>query len=122
MTRCCTDVITDNNHPMFEEKFSFELLEDDYKKRVLISILNRTSEGSESEFLGGMSFGVWHIYTHKRTIDGWYYLLHRDIARRKHVQVTVRERDKESLNDVKYSNSDIYATIENGGSKYVEGK
>lgn len=100
-TRCKTEVIYDTNHPVFDEKFSFELLEEDLKKRLLISVWNRNSKRDRSEFLGCMSFGIQHINSQKRVINGWYYLLNEEVGRSKHLQVSSK---KPLLKEVSHKN------------------
>ena len=39
-----------------------------------------------------MSFGVRHLHTGDRPINGWYHLLTEDIGIKKHRKVTVKER------------------------------
>ncbi|XP_064650211.1 uncharacterized protein LOC135501812 isoform X2 [Lineus longissimus] len=85
-SRCKTAVIPDTNNPLFDQKFSFELLEEDHRKRLLVSIWHRDETNNRSEFLGCMSFGVKHLLEPTRPVNGWYYLLTEDTGRRKHLQ------------------------------------
>ncbi|KAK2143565.1 hypothetical protein LSH36_831g00019 [Paralvinella palmiformis] len=87
-THCKTEVIHESNSPLYDEKFSFELLDEDTPKRLLISVWNRDNQRSRCEFLGCMSFGVHHILTKQKTVQGWYYLMNSELGQKKHLQVT----------------------------------
>ncbi|CAH1786293.1 unnamed protein product [Owenia fusiformis] len=87
-THCKTEMVYETNNPVYDEKFSFELLDGDKKKRLLISIWHRDIKKERSEFLGCMSFGLKHLLATSRTITGWYYLLTEDIGRKKHLRAT----------------------------------
>ncbi|KAK2143567.1 hypothetical protein LSH36_831g00015 [Paralvinella palmiformis] len=71
-------------------KRSSELLDEDLRKRILISVWNKQKNDEHSEFLGCMSYGIQPILSHKKTVNGWYYLLTEDLGKRKHLQVTAR--------------------------------
>ncbi|CAD5115496.1 DgyrCDS4464 [Dimorphilus gyrociliatus] len=90
-TRCRTDVILDSNNPVFDEKFSFELLPEDLKKRLLISVWSRDYGEGKSEFLGCMSFGLEHIVKKNQNIQNWYHLLAEDVGKRKHLKASAPE-------------------------------
>ncbi|VDH97352.1 regulator of G-protein signalling 3 [Mytilus galloprovincialis] len=90
--RCKTDVRGETNNPLYDEKFSFELLEEDYHKRLYISVWNKDQSSSMCEFLGCMSFGVRHLLNPNKDITGWYYLLTEEIGRKKHLQVSSKQR------------------------------
>lgn len=47
---------------------------------------------SVNEFLGCMSFGIRHLTNPKKEVNGWYYLLTEEIGRKKHLQVSHRQR------------------------------
>lgn len=96
-TKCKTALVSESNNPFYDEKFSFELLDEDFKKRLLISLWNRDGKG-RSEFLGCMSFGINHIQKSRRTVNGWYYLLTEEVGRRKHLRV-VDKRSSGSLSE-----------------------
>ncbi|KAK3088405.1 hypothetical protein FSP39_018747 [Pinctada imbricata] len=94
-SRCYTDVVTGSNNPLFDDKISFELSDEDYNKRLLISVWHRDS--ASSEFLGCMSFGIRHLLNPKREVSGWYYLLTEDIGRKKHLQVSQKQNPRLTL-------------------------
>ncbi|ELU05125.1 hypothetical protein CAPTEDRAFT_228128 [Capitella teleta] len=98
-TKCRTDVINSTNNPGFDEKFSFELLEDDVQKRLVISIWNRVPSRQHSEHLGCMSFGVQRIVEKKTVVNGWYFLLNESVGKRKHLQVQDNWRPLVSIPD-----------------------
>lgn len=52
---------------------------------------------SLNEFLGCMSFGLRHLTNPKKEVNGWYYLLTEDIGRKKHLQVSHRQRPQLKL-------------------------
>ncbi|KAJ8300366.1 hypothetical protein KUTeg_021885 [Tegillarca granosa] len=91
-SRCRTEPVMDSNNPLYDEKFSFELLEEDCNKRLLISVWHRDQTNSGSEFLGCMSFGIRHLLNPKKEVSGWYYLLTEDIGRKKHLQVSAKQK------------------------------
>ncbi|KAL5011950.1 hypothetical protein ScPMuIL_010501 [Solemya velum] len=90
-SRCQTGLVPGTNNPLFDEKFSFELLEEDQNKRLLVSIWNGAHSKS-CEFLGCMSFGVKHLTDPTKDVSGWYYLLTEDIGRRKHLRVCSKQK------------------------------
>ncbi|XP_014677820.1 PREDICTED: uncharacterized protein LOC106817647 isoform X2 [Priapulus caudatus] len=82
-TFCTTDAVTSSYAPHFNQQFSFELLEEDRKKRLLISVWNQHL--SSSEFLGCMSFGVKHLLDSTKEVNGWFHLLREDLGKAKHL-------------------------------------
>ncbi|XP_064616351.1 uncharacterized protein LOC135480446 [Liolophura sinensis] len=111
-TRCKTQVVYDSNNPLYDEKFSFELLEEDHNKRLLISVWHRDQTSSLSEFLGCMSFGVRHLLNPKKETTGWYYLLTEEIGRKKHLQVSKKKQQQQLKvrphNNIPAINKDIW--------------
>nr|XP_022327199.1 uncharacterized protein LOC111126682 isoform X2 [Crassostrea virginica] len=91
-SRCRTEVVKGSNNPLFDEKFSFELLEEDNSKRLLISVWNK--EAGNSEFLGCTSFGIRHLINPRKDTDGWYYLLTEEVGRKKHLKVSSKNQPK----------------------------
>ncbi|ESO85945.1 hypothetical protein LOTGIDRAFT_167700 [Lottia gigantea] len=91
-TRCKTASILNTNNPLFDDKFSFEILEEDHNKRLLISVWHKDQKSGLSEFLGCMSFGVKHLMNPKKEVNGWYYLLTEEIGRKKHLQITKTQK------------------------------
>ncbi|KAK3593735.1 hypothetical protein CHS0354_013632 [Potamilus streckersoni] len=96
-SKCKTEVIHDSNNPLYDEKFSFELTEEDLNKRLLISTWHYDQSSSSNQFLGCMSFGVRHLKNPKKDSSGWYYLLTEDIGKRKHLQVSSRQKPQLKL-------------------------
>ncbi|ELU07403.1 hypothetical protein CAPTEDRAFT_223263 [Capitella teleta] len=95
-TKCKTAVVYSTNNPHYDEKFSFELLDEDMNKRLLISVWHRDSHHNQCEFLGCMSFGLLAIQSQRKSVQGWYYLLSGEIGKRKHLQVSENEPDYKS--------------------------
>ncbi|XP_061165285.1 uncharacterized protein LOC133174226 [Saccostrea echinata] len=91
-SRCRTDVVNGSNNPLFDEKFSFELFEEDNNKRLLISLWNK--EANNNEFLGCTSFGIRHLINGRKDTDGWYYLLTEEVGRKKHLKVSSKNQPK----------------------------
>ncbi|WAR30627.1 RGS3-like protein [Mya arenaria] len=85
--RCKTEILKDSNNPLYDEKFSLEVTEEDQNKRLMLSVWHRDTHASVNEFLGCMSFGVRHLRQPHREVSGWYYLLTEDVGRRKHLAV-----------------------------------
>ncbi|XP_071096723.1 uncharacterized protein [Haliotis cracherodii] len=91
-TRCKTQAVLDSNNPTYDDKFSFELLDEDQNKRLLISLWHKDQNSSLNEFLGCMSFGVKHLVNPNKEVNGWYYLLTEEVGRKKHLQVSSRPK------------------------------
>ncbi|KAL3872127.1 hypothetical protein ACJMK2_040079 [Sinanodonta woodiana] len=89
---CRTKVIRTSNNPVYDEKLSFKLTDEDLHNRVMISIWHQDPVKSSKQFLGCMSFGVRHLKNPIKDSSGWYYLLTEDIGRRKHLQVSSRQK------------------------------
>ncbi|CAL1540455.1 unnamed protein product, partial [Lymnaea stagnalis] len=89
-TRCRTQVQLSTNNPVFDEKFSMEILEEDRRKRLLISVWHKDQSNGASEFLGCMSFGVQSLL--QKDLDGWYHLLTEDVGRKKHLQAHTKAK------------------------------
>ncbi|ELU07404.1 hypothetical protein CAPTEDRAFT_223264 [Capitella teleta] len=106
-SRCHTAIVySPSNQPVFEEKFSFELLEEDLRKRLVISVWNKDPSEQHVEFLGSMSFGLMHVHVKRKVIDGWYHLLSEDLGKRKHLKVASAS---EALEDDIYGDyGDVY--------------
>ena len=84
---CNTSVVYQSQNPVYGEKFTYHLLQEDYRKRILISVWNFEEASKEGEFVGCMSFGIENIAVRNSTVNGWYYLLEENIGERKHMQV-----------------------------------
>ncbi|XP_069120607.1 uncharacterized protein [Argopecten irradians] len=96
-SRCKTEMVIDSNNPLYDEKFSFELSEEDYNKRLMISVWHRDQGTSVTEFLGCMSFGICHLLNPRKDVGGWYYLLTEEIGRKKHLQVSHKQKPELKL-------------------------
>ncbi|KAI0227532.1 hypothetical protein LSAT2_022000 [Lamellibrachia satsuma] len=83
-TRCKTQIVRNSPQPIFDEKFSFELLDDDITRRLLISLWHRPAD-CHSQLLGCMSFGIKNIMEKKDGVSGWYFLLSESVGRFKHL-------------------------------------
>ncbi|KAL3872434.1 hypothetical protein ACJMK2_040361 [Sinanodonta woodiana] len=94
---CRTKVIRTSNNPVYDEKLSFKLTDEDLHKRVMISIWYQDPVKSSKQFLGCMSFGVRHLKNPEKDSSGWYYLLTENIGRRKHLQVSSRQKPQLKL-------------------------
>uniref|UniRef100_T1J7Q8 Uncharacterized protein n=1 Tax=Strigamia maritima TaxID=126957 RepID=T1J7Q8_STRMM len=77
-----TNVVLSTKTPVFDEKFSFELLNSDLDRRLLISLWSCDTTLQHTEFLGCMSFGITHVI--KKQVNGWYRLLIENVGERKH--------------------------------------
>ncbi|KAK2192303.1 hypothetical protein NP493_34g00017 [Ridgeia piscesae] len=86
-SRCRTEIVGETNHPVYDEKFSFETLCLDAMTRIVVSVWNRDANKNSTELLGCMSFGTEHIITGKTDACGWYYLLSDFVGARKHLRV-----------------------------------
>ncbi|CAD5113828.1 DgyrCDS2991 [Dimorphilus gyrociliatus] len=106
-TTCRTETIYCNRCPVYDEKFSFELLEGDERKRVIIAVWQtHYVDARYDEFLGCTSFGVKSIIDGKKTVDGWYYLLTQDVGIRKHLRASKKKNQlRRELSSVDLSSS-----------------
>ncbi|KAK2911626.1 hypothetical protein Q8A67_003759 [Cirrhinus molitorella] len=85
-----TRTVLDCKSPVFNETFMIDVDEDDQKKRLLLTVWNRSRTSRRSDFLGCMSFGVHSLITSSKEIRGWYYLLGEELGRSKHLKVASR--------------------------------
>ncbi|XP_052413284.1 regulator of G-protein signaling 3 isoform X2 [Carassius gibelio] len=85
-----TRTVLDCKSPVFNESFMLDVDEDDQKKRLLLTVWNRSRTSRRSDFLGCMSFGVHSLITSSKEIRGWYYLLGEELGRSKHLKVASR--------------------------------
>ncbi|KAL5012145.1 hypothetical protein ScPMuIL_010696 [Solemya velum] len=110
-TRCETDIVEDTNDPVFDEKFSFELLDEDSNKRILISLWNGDHASKIYSFCGCMSFGVKSLIDPtKECVSGWYCLLAEEVGRRKHLHYSgIHKTVLQMRNIGNYKNDQIYA-------------
>ncbi|XP_060553687.1 uncharacterized protein LOC132714782 isoform X2 [Ruditapes philippinarum] len=90
-TRCRTAIVTDSTRPSYNEKFSFEVGDDDVHRRLLLTVYHRDSSGNH-ESLGCTSFGIRHLQQGNREVNGWYHLLTDSVGHKKHLRVTAKDR------------------------------
>jgi len=103
-TRCKTEIIHETNNPVYDEKFSFEMLDEDRNKRLFLSVWHRDKARHQCEFLGCMSFGMGHI--EKKPVTGWYYLLTGDVGHKKHLAVKENKQGLMDRNNIPTVNQD----------------
>ncbi|XP_045191341.2 uncharacterized protein LOC123548240 [Mercenaria mercenaria] len=111
--KCKTEVVQDTNNPLYDEKFSFELNEEDHNKRLMVSVWHRDTLAGVNEFLGCMSFGIRHLTNPKKEVNGWYYLLTEDVGRKKHLQVSHRQYPQLKIRNQSHIpsvNKDVWGT------------
>ncbi len=95
---CTTEACYDTTNPVYDEKFSFELGENDCDKRLLISVWRRHL--GQNLLIGCMSFGVSHLVEKTRVVSGWYLLLPGSVGRRKHLPVRMTSQKSEQIPDI----------------------
>ena len=81
-TICRTDSVHASSCPLFDERFSFELLEDDMKSRLLICV----RQADHNQLIGAMSFGIRKIYSKADDTSGWFYLLAKSLGVTSHLK------------------------------------
>ncbi|XP_052775854.1 uncharacterized protein LOC128213836 [Mya arenaria] len=91
-TRCRTEHVPNTSCPTYDEKFSFEVSEEDEGRRLLIAVWGRKSHTGPTETFGCMSFGLRHLQSGERPVSGWYHLLTEDVGCKKHLMVAPRDR------------------------------
>ncbi|XP_015923864.2 uncharacterized protein [Parasteatoda tepidariorum] len=79
-----TSVQKEQKNPVFNQLFSFEILESDIAKRLVFSVWHRDFEKKRSELVGCMSFSVQHFLDNSHKIHGWYRLLREGFGTEKH--------------------------------------
>lgn len=87
---CCSTVMYGSTSPVFDEKMSFEIGEEDQNMRLLVSVWNQTSKGDE--LLGSTSYGISSVM-HNKGIEGRFYLLSETIGARKHLLASPHDRN-----------------------------
>ncbi|XP_045190793.2 uncharacterized protein LOC123547608 [Mercenaria mercenaria] len=90
-TRCRTATFTDSTCPSYNEKFSFEVGDDDAHRRLLLTVYHRDCFGIHVS-LGCTSFGIRNLQEGNREVSGWYHLLTDSVGRNKHLRVTIKDR------------------------------
>ncbi|XP_016408832.1 regulator of G-protein signaling 3-like [Sinocyclocheilus rhinocerous] len=103
-----TRTVLDCKSPVFNETFMLDVDEDDQKKRLLLTVWNRSRTSRRSDFLGCMSFGVHSLITSSKEIRGWYYLLGEELGRSKHLKVASR-RMRQTAGEIQRSFSLSFA-------------
>ncbi|WAR22918.1 RGS3-like protein [Mya arenaria] len=91
-TRCRTEHVPNTSCPIYDEKFSFEVSEEDEGRRLLIAVWGRKSHSGPTETFGCMSFGLRHLQSGERPVSGWYHLLTEDVGCKKHLKFTPTDR------------------------------
>ncbi|GFR22278.1 regulator of G-protein signaling 3 [Trichonephila clavata] len=81
-----TSVQKGQKNPVFNQKFSFEILAEDATKRLVFSVWHR-----RSELVGCMSFSIRHVLDGTHKINGWYRLLREGFGTQKHFAAHVRK-------------------------------
>ncbi|GAB1599333.1 uncharacterized protein LOC115231791 [Argonauta hians] len=110
-TKYSTKMVLDSNNPVYDDKISFELLQDDISKRLLISVWHIDQSDLIKVHLGSMSFGVLHLMKPNKCIDGWYHLLNEKVGRNKHLLVPVKvtpELQMRGLHGIPLINKDLW--------------
>jgi len=104
---CNTRVVPNvNGSAIFNEKFTFEINNDDLHKRLCFSIYNYQQEKNDMQLQGCLSFGIKNTLK-KQRIRGWFYILQEDVGELRHKQlpdhgekhVTVINRDIADLEE-----------------------
>ncbi|CAF0905128.1 unnamed protein product [Rotaria sp. Silwood1] len=75
-----------NSSAIFNEKFTFEINNDDLHKRLCFSIYNYQQEKNDMQLQGCLSFGIKNTLK-KQLIHGWYYILQEDVGELRHKHV-----------------------------------
>ncbi|CAF3885441.1 unnamed protein product [Adineta steineri] len=75
-----------NGSAVFNEKFTFEINNDDLHKRLCFSIYNYQQEKNDTQLQGCLSFGIKNTLK-KQRIRGWFYILQEDVGELRHKQV-----------------------------------
>ncbi|UJR22203.1 hypothetical protein I4U23_025267 [Adineta vaga] len=85
---CHTRTIPNRNgQGIFNEKFTFEINNDDIHKRLCCSVYTYKCEQNQMILQGCLSFGIRNTLK-KQKIEGWFYLLQEDIGELRHKQLT----------------------------------
>ncbi|GFR22183.1 uncharacterized protein TNCT_381 [Trichonephila clavata] len=86
-----TSVQKGQKNPVFNQKFSFEILAEDATKRLVFSVWHRDLVKERSELVGCMSFSIRHVLDGTHKINGWYRLLREGFGTQKHFAAHVRK-------------------------------
>ncbi|CAF3690517.1 unnamed protein product [Rotaria sp. Silwood1] len=95
--QCHTRTIPNINHSgIFNEKFTFEINNDDIHKRLCFFVYNSEQEEKNQKiiFHGCLSFGIRNTLK-KQKIHGWFYLLPEDIGKLCHKQISNHNNEKQ---------------------------
>ncbi|CAI9716593.1 Regulator of G-protein signaling 3 [Octopus vulgaris] len=126
-TRYSTKMVVDSNNPVYDDKISFELLQDDISKRLMISVWHIDQSNYAKDYLGSMSFGVLHLMKPNRCVDGWYHLLNEKVGRNKHLLVAGKltpDLQMRGLHGIPLINKDLWGmesliiSVDRGKSGY----
>ncbi|CAH8866299.1 unnamed protein product [Trichobilharzia szidati] len=83
-----SETIENSTTPYYNKEFSLDLNKIKYGRRIYFAIYVISHDKTESEFVGGMSFGIASIQN-KKHISGWYYLLDEKMYRKKHLKTAL---------------------------------
>lgn len=110
-TKCKTKVILDSNNPAYDDKFSFELLQEDINKRLFISVWHKDQTNCLNDHLGCMSFGILHLIKPNKRLEGWYHLLNEKTGPKKHLLVAGKQTpimQRRGLHGIPLINKDLW--------------
>ncbi|KAI0227530.1 Regulator of G-protein signaling 3 [Lamellibrachia satsuma] len=114
-TCCCSEVVYDTNNPQFNEKFTYELMGEDSRKRLTILIWNKDCRNNCTELLGCMSFGMRHLLSKPPgtlVVDGWYHLLGERLGLTKHLQIPCGSSRQQGHLDVDGQIMEVNASLQ----------
>ncbi|KAL3872430.1 hypothetical protein ACJMK2_040357 [Sinanodonta woodiana] len=87
-----TEVVRNSSNPVYDASYSFELTDKDLHKRLMISVWHQDLTTERNEFLGCTSFGIASVMKQRKDVNGWYYLLTEEFGRKKHLQITRKDK------------------------------
>ncbi|CAF1018249.1 unnamed protein product, partial [Didymodactylos carnosus] len=116
---CNTRVIPNlNNNPTFNEKFSFELTDDDSKKRICLSVYEYNENDSATQLHGCLSFGIKNLLK-KQKVRGWFYLLQDDVGIFRHRKVIEHvEKHVSTINRDVLNMEELQITVPRGQESF----
>ncbi|KAI0978242.1 hypothetical protein GJ496_000774 [Pomphorhynchus laevis] len=96
---CSTKIVYRTNNPTFNEKISFQILQSDYNKRLLIGAFHQDIRECCIHLLGSMSFGIGSLMSKSRDqLKGWYHLLPEEFGHHKHKKIKMKDKEIHSVN------------------------
>uniref|UniRef100_A0A1B0CNY3 Uncharacterized protein n=2 Tax=Lutzomyia longipalpis TaxID=7200 RepID=A0A1B0CNY3_LUTLO len=93
-----TAVHRNSSRPYFDHRFTFDLKDADYAKRIQLSVWHRDRENKRSEFLGCLSFPVRNVT--KKAINGSYKLQSQSCLTNPVSAVVMGENSQSSVDEV----------------------